>query len=229
VDAPHLCSPATPSPAPNPPNHAPATPHCQGLGNDKYTVDSIADVVIEQTAEGIDSVDLKGPATLIGYTVPSNVENAKQISKTPITITGNSCRLWRCGFKPFLQLLIEPDWQLLITESKPTTTHPPTHPHPLSSAVNNQLTGGKGDDTLYGQDGNDSLDGGKGELRVFAPCVFVLSVFLLMGAASDEQARLADGSAAVRTASSSAGADKMYGGDGNDVYKVRSPMEREWR
>jgi len=61
--------------------------------------------------------------------------------------------------------------------------------------LNNDITGGPGDDELHGGDGHDNLMGGLGDDRLF-------------------------GDAGHDTLSGGAGADHMEGGDGNDVYIV---------
>ena len=56
-----------------------------GLGNDTYVVDNVADVVVENASEGIDSV--QSSAT---YTLSANVENLTLTGSSAINGTGNA-------------------------------------------------------------------------------------------------------------------------------------------
>ena len=56
-----------------------------GLGNDRYTIDNINDVIIENPNEGKDTIQ-----TSISYTLPANFENLSLTGENNINATGNS-------------------------------------------------------------------------------------------------------------------------------------------
>jgi Ca2+-binding RTX toxin-like protein len=57
-----------------------------GAGNDTYVVDSLGDVIVELTNQGVDTVR----TTLGAYTLGANLENLTQLGSTPFTGTGNN-------------------------------------------------------------------------------------------------------------------------------------------
>ena len=60
-----------------------------GAGNDTYEVDSLADVVVEATNGGTDSVNVNIGTNNANYALGANVENAKVTSTASIDLTGN--------------------------------------------------------------------------------------------------------------------------------------------
>ncbi len=56
-----------------------------GAGNDTYVVDSLADVVVENPNEGVDTV-----RSAVGYTLGANVENLILTGSAPISGSGNA-------------------------------------------------------------------------------------------------------------------------------------------
>src|SRR5690606_16015962 len=105
----------------------------QGLaGNDRYTVNSAGDLVVEAPGEGTDAV----LTTLSSYTLPANVENRAFIGTGAFTGTGNALANAMTGGSgnDLIQGLGGDDL----------------------------LNGGAGDDELDGGAGNDTLNGGAG-------------------------------------------------------------------
>jgi len=101
-----------------------------GTGNDIYYVDDAGDLVIENAAEGTDTVR----ASIVAYALASNVENLVGLAASGQTLTGNALAN-------------------AITGAGGSDTLD-------GGAGNDTLVGGAGADTLLGGDGNDSLTGG---------------------------------------------------------------------
>jgi Ca2+-binding RTX toxin-like protein len=105
-------------------------------GNDTYYVDSLADVVIENSGEGTDVVRV----SISGYALAANVENGIIVSTDGLTLDGNGLD----------NLLIGGG----VLGSGNDTLR--------GLAGNDTLRGGSGNDRLEGGAGNDVLDGGIG-------------------------------------------------------------------
>lgn len=60
-----------------------------GLGDDRYVVDSLGDVVTEQAGEGTDTVDVALATKGSTYGLGSHVENATVTSTAAVNLTGN--------------------------------------------------------------------------------------------------------------------------------------------
>lgn len=104
-----------------------------GAGNDTYIVDSVSDVVVELSGEGIDTVLSRTPNH---YTLADHIENLVLDRPDNMTGTGNALDNVITG-TAFVSILD-------------------------GMAGNDTLYGLAGNDTLYGRDGNDILDGGAG-------------------------------------------------------------------
>ncbi|MGF2035133.1 MAG: calcium-binding protein [Nostoc sp. CmiVER01] len=103
-----------------------------GLGNDIYWIDNVGDVVIENTASGIDIVQSSSSS----YTLGSNVEN--------LNLIGNGASN---GYGNDLDNVITGNDAANLLEGRDGA---------------DQLLGNSGSDTLKGEGGNDTLSGGEG-------------------------------------------------------------------
>ena len=103
-----------------------------GLGDDSYFVDSTLDRVIERSGQGVDTVE-----SIVGYTLPSNVEKLVLSGGAAINGVGNGLAN-------------------TITGNGAANTL-------KGAGGNDTLNGGLGNDKLYGATGNDILNGGGGK------------------------------------------------------------------
>jgi Ca2+-binding RTX toxin-like protein len=111
-----------------------------GRGNDTYIVDSIFDIVKENSGQGIDTVKAS-----VSYTLGSNVENLTLTGSSAINGTGNSLN------------------NVITGNSGNNTLNGLAGKDTLNGAAgNDSLIGGDGKDSLIGGGGNDTLDGGLG-------------------------------------------------------------------
>jgi Ca2+-binding RTX toxin-like protein len=111
-----------------------------GKGNDTYVVNIIGDVVVENVAEGIDTV-----ISSISYNLGANLENLTLVGSGNITGAGNTLD----------NVLTGNDKVNLLNGLAGNDTI-------YGGGGNDTLTGSTGDDILVGEAGNDSLIGGVG-------------------------------------------------------------------
>ena len=111
-----------------------------GIGNDTYYVDSLGDVVTENTNEGVDAVHV----TVSGYALPNNVENGFVDGPSGLTLSGNGLANSLTGSS---------GQDVLYGLGGDDTLNAP--------GALSQCYGGEGNDTLLGS-GSDVLDGGPG-------------------------------------------------------------------
>ncbi|MBD2196867.1 calcium-binding protein [Calothrix anomala FACHB-343] len=111
-----------------------------GGGNDTYTVDSIGDVIVENTNSGTDTINAS-----ISYTLTDNVERLTLTGTADIDGTGNAGNNTLTG-----------------NAGNNTLTGNAGNDTLTGDAGNDTLIGGTGNDSLIGSDGNDSLNGGDG-------------------------------------------------------------------
>ncbi|TAE96222.1 MAG: calcium-binding protein [Oscillatoriales cyanobacterium] len=111
-----------------------------GSGNDAYFVDNIADVVVENTAEGIDRVE-----STVSYTLGANVEDLFLKGTAAIDGTGNNAHNAMVGNDANNSMYGLGDRDYLF-----------------GAGGNDFLNGGDGDDQIYGGTGDDQLYGGSG-------------------------------------------------------------------
>lgn len=112
-----------------------------GTGNDTYYVDSLGDVVTENSGEGTDLVRV----SVSGYTLPSNVENGFVNGSPALTLTGNSLDNLLVGNAG--------DDHLNGADGNDTIK---------GGAGNDTIDGSTGNDMIYGNGGTDTLTGGTG-------------------------------------------------------------------
>jgi Ca2+-binding RTX toxin-like protein len=106
-----------------------------GAGNDTFVVESLSDVVVENAAEGDDTL-----RSFVGWTLAANVENLTLVGTSAINGTGNAAGNWLLG-NAAGNSIAALDGQDLV----------------FGGAGNDTLSGGNGRDILQGGDGNDSL------------------------------------------------------------------------
>ncbi|BAY23593.1 hypothetical protein NIES2100_33850 [Calothrix sp. NIES-2100] len=111
-----------------------------GGGNDTYIVDSIGDVIVENTNSGTDTINAS-----VSYTLTDNVERLTLTGTADIDGTGNAGNNTLTG-----------------NAGNNTLTGNAGNDTLTGDAGNDTLIGGTGNDSLIGSDGNDSLNGGDG-------------------------------------------------------------------
>jgi Ca2+-binding RTX toxin-like protein len=188
-----------------------------GSGDDTFVVDQSADVVIEKSGEGTDTVRSSAPS----YTLPPNVEHLVLVgaggsgtgNTGPNTITGNAAAnaLSGLGGNDTLD----------------------------GGAGDDTLAGGDGDDLLIGRAGKDKLDGGAGvDTASFAGSPAGVTVALgKPGKAGDaagdtlvsienlvgsSRADMLMGNSGANRIEGGRGRDTLAGGRGKDVFVYRS-------
>ena len=164
-----------------------------GAGNDTLTVDSTTDVVVENAAEGDDTI-----RSFVAWTLGANLENLTLVGAAAVNGTGNALDNWLQG-NAAVNSLTGADGQDLI----------------VAAAGNDTLNGGNGRDILQGGDGNDAITdtAGNGLLQGG------LGADTLTGSAGNE---LHIGGAGSDTLTLGAGADIIgfNRGDGQDVVNA---------
>jgi Ca2+-binding RTX toxin-like protein len=103
-----------------------------GEGDDNYYVDSVLDVIVENSDEGTDTVRV----TVSGYTMNDNVENGTMVGPNPGALIGNSLN------------------NIINGNSNSNAL--------LGGGGDDDIRGGGGADGLFGEAGDDSLSGGIG-------------------------------------------------------------------
>jgi Ca2+-binding RTX toxin-like protein len=136
-----------------------------GLGNDTYVVDTVADLVIENAAEGTDSLNATVSINLAAY---ANVENVTLLGTGSINATGNNGVNRLTGSAGGNTLLALGGNDVVNGGGGNDSIDGGTGNDVLDGSIGNDtLTGGTGLDTLYGGTGRDSLTGGA-DADVFA-------------------------------------------------------------
>jgi len=122
-----------------------------GTGNDRYTVDSINDDVVEFAGEGIDKVY----TVLSAYTLPASVEDLVYDGYSKFRGTGNSLSNYIYGgdYADTLQGLAGND-RLFGYAGDDTL---------VGGTGADRISGGAGHDWIFGGSGNDTLMGGTGQ------------------------------------------------------------------
>ena len=186
-----------------------------GLGDDRYVVDSLGDVVVEQSGEGTDTVDVALATKGATYVVGSHVENATVASTVAVNLTGNELA------------------NTLIGNGAANT---------LNGGVGDDLLDGKaGNDTLIGGLGDDRYvvdslgdvvveQSGEGTDTVSVALTKAKTTYLLginlenatvtstaaVNLTGNDLANTLVGNAAANTLNGGAGDDTLAGGAGND-------------
>ncbi len=112
-----------------------------GLGNDTYVVDAGADIVVEATNGGIDTIE-----SSVAWTLGTEVENLTLTGSSSINGTGNSLN------------------NIMLGNDAANTLDGSTGNDSLSGGGgNDSLKGGAGNDTMDGGIGNDTLMGETGD------------------------------------------------------------------
>jgi Ca2+-binding RTX toxin-like protein len=187
-----------------------------GKGDDTYVLSSDADVVIELSAGGVDTVS----TGLGSYTLPTYVENLTFTGTGASSGTGNATANIITGS-------VGND-SLFGRAGNDTLSGGAGNDKVQGEAGNDTLYAGDGRDFANGGDGNDLLDGGKGddELWAFSGDDTIRGgdgIDRLFG--NDGQDRLyggsgndhAEGGAGNDQVSGDNGNDRLYGGDGRDL------------
>ena len=183
-----------------------------GTGNDSYVVDNVADVVVEQSGEGIDQV-----TSSISYTLGDNVEN--------LFLTGGATSGTGNGL----------DNVITGNELANSLSGGAGDDTLYGLGGNDVIDGGAGADRMVGGTGNDSyfVDNagdlvvelaGEGTDTVTSSISYTLGAnvenLILTGSAADAAGNAGDnvltGNAASNHLSGGAGADRLIGGDGLD-------------
>jgi trimeric autotransporter adhesin len=221
-----------------------------GDGNDTYLVDlaitgagvlavaSLQDNVTENVNEGIDTIKLRGAATLVNastITLGDNIENldASLTGATKLNLTGNVLDNKLTG-NAAANIIDAGDGNDILD----------------GGAGNDNLFGGLGNDTLIGGLGADTLDGGDGnDTYIIDIATDVISAdssgndtvkssitysianrtdlenitltgLAVINATGNDIANTLTGNDAANILDGGAGADAMNGGKGNDTYIV---------
>jgi RTX calcium-binding nonapeptide repeat (4 copies) len=136
-----------------------------GAGNDTYVVDTVADLVVENVGEGIDSLNATVSINLAAY---ANVENVALLGSGTINATGTNGVNRLTGNAGANTLLALGGNDLVNGGGGNDAIDGGTGNDVLDGSIGNDtLIGGTGLDTLYGGTGRDSLTGGA-DADVFA-------------------------------------------------------------
>jgi trimeric autotransporter adhesin len=174
-----------------------------GAGDDTYVVDTLGDVVTENSNAGIDTV-----VSSISYVLGANVENLILTGTANINGTGNALDNTIVGNSGDNSISGEAGNDTLIGDDGNDNIQGGDGNDTLIGAAGDDnlqgntgedfMLGGEGSDNLQGGDGNDTLIGGAGDDNLKA------------GAGDD----LLDGTGG--------GLDVLFGGTGNDTYLIDS-------
>jgi trimeric autotransporter adhesin len=180
-----------------------------GAGNDTYVVDNAFDIVVENTTEGLDTVQ-----SAVTYTLGANVENLTLIGASAISGTGTAF-----------------DNVLIGNAAANTLTGAAGNDQINGGAGADTMKGGVGNDT-YTVDGTSDIVtelANEGTDVVLASATYTLSVYIenviLTGAAAvnatgNASNNVMTGNSAANVLSGGAGSDTMAGGLGNDTYVI---------
>ena len=177
-----------------------------GIGNDAYFVDSIRDVIIENTNQGVDNV-----LSSVSYTLSANVENLSLMGTANINGTGNSLD------------------NIIIGNSGNNILNGGAGNDILDGGIGNDiLDGGIGNDTIFGGIGDDTyfVDsisdviveyGNEGTDTVQSAVSYTLSAnvenLILKGIANIN----GTGNSLDNIIIGNSGNNILYGGAGNDI------------
>ncbi len=160
-----------------------------GRGDDTYVISSDADVVIEWSAGGVDTV----VTSLGAYTLPTYVENLTFTGTGTTSGTGNATANIMIGNTGSNTLDGGGGNDSLSGRAGDDTL--------LGDAGNDKLQGEAGNDTLYAGDGRDFVNGGDGN-------------DLLDGGTGDDELWAFSGDDTIRGGD---GTDRLFGNDGRDL------------
>lgn len=182
-----------------------------GLGNDSYYVDSAADVVVEATGEGTDTIYSSITYNLAGHFV----ENLTLIGTADIDGTGNNSN------------------NVLIGNSGINNLDGGTGNDTIDGGAGaDKMTGGVGNDTFYVDDIGDNVveADGAGTDRIFSSVSYTLSgrfveTLTLTGTADinatgNSKDNTLNGNDGDNVINGGGGLDVMAGGKGDDTYTV---------
>jgi len=178
-----------------------------GLGNDLFTVDNVADLVIENAGEGTDRV-----SSTISYTLGDNLENLTLTGANAIDGTGNSLSNIMAG-NAAANILCGLAGNDNIDGGAGADT----------------MAGGLGNDIFYVDNSADLVieNAGEGTDRVYSTISYALGAnvenLTLSGTAAingtgNTLANVLTGNSASNTLIGGAGNDTLVGGAGNDTY-----------
>ncbi|MEJ5864770.1 calcium-binding protein [Pseudomonas farsensis] len=168
-----------------------------GEGNDTYTVDNVADTVVELADQGTDTVKIAIALAKGSYTLGANVENGTLINKVAFDLTGNALD------------------NILTGNAAANVLN--------GGAGADTMNGGAGNDTYYVDDTGDVIIDSAGVDTVISSISFdlqnstlenvVLTGSTAINATGNALANLLDGS-------QNSAANQLAGGKGNDTYVV---------
>ncbi|RAP58299.1 hypothetical protein BTJ49_04895 [Oleiagrimonas sp. MCCC 1A03011] len=199
-----------------------------GAGNDTYVVDDVGDVVVENAAEGIDTIQ-----SSVSYTLPDQVENIALTGMGDIDATGNALDNQLTGNDGVNQLQGLGGDDVLSGQGDNDVLE--------GGAGNDTLDGGAGADTMSGNAGDDTYivdnandviveQAGEGFDGVETTSDYTLSdhiekLTLVEGSAAHDGVGNSDDNTIVGNSASNMldggeGADTLTGGLGDDTYVV---------
>ena len=215
-----------------------------GVDDDTYVVDSSADIVFEEIAEGTDLVQ-----SMVSFVLGSHIENLTLTGTAAVNGTGNALNNQITG-NIGANSLSGGDGNDTLSGGGSNDTLDGGLGNDLLDGgdQNDNLRGGDGDDTLIGGAGNDVLTGGNGNDTVsYAGAAGNVTVNLatttaqitggagtdtlatiehLIGGSGDDAligttgANQIDGGAGNDVLTGAAGADTLDGGTGNDLFVI---------
>ncbi|WCM49899.1 heme peroxidase [Pseudomonas sp. WJP1] len=178
-----------------------------GAGNDTYVVDVAADVVVEVTGGGTDTVQ----TALASYTLDANVENLTYTGVGNFVGGGNLVSNVITAGAGNDTLNGENGDDILSGNGGNDTLNGDAGNDQLLGGIGiDTLNGGTGDDSLDGGDGNDALNGGAGDDTLFGG----LGSDNLDGGTGNDLLQGGDGN---DTLLGGVGNDTLLGGIGNDL------------
>ncbi|PPC92291.1 MAG: hypothetical protein CTY35_12965, partial [Methylotenera sp.] len=143
-----------------------------GTGDDTYTIDVLTDVVIENTNEGRDQVNIAVTTSGGTYTLDNNIEHAILTNTVAFSLTGNSLDNWLVGNGAINTLSDTTggnDIYQGLAGADTLTDNVATGNNVFDGGADNDtITGGAGNDLFIGGFGVDSITTGTGyDVAVF--------------------------------------------------------------